>query len=448
MLSKSAKHNPNYLCKIVEIKNLRKHPNADRLLVFTVDGNDIITSNQTQEGTIGIYFPLECQIADSYLKANNEYKTKELNSDPLQAPGFFEDKRRVKAVRLRGEKSMGYVAPISTLEYLLGNKYTDLTGSIGEEFDTVKGEEIVKKYVIKKQQGEGGLNAQRNKKIKESKIIENQFRLHYDTAQLKKNLHRIKPEDVISISWKLHGTSFVSSKILCKRSLRWYERIAKFFKVRVVESEYGNIFSSRNVIKNDDINKTPQHYYGSNIHADVNEVLKENLLDGETIYGEAVGFTPTGAAIQKGYDYGCKPNEFKIYIYRVTYTSPTGKVVELPYNQVVERAIQLGVEACPLIYFGRADYWNNTKVLGGTYPVLTQEEWSADFLKKLEAAYVHDQDCQFCTNKVPAEGVVVRKEDLVVEALKLKAFRFLEWETKELDKGEVNIEDEVEEVTE
>ena len=448
MLSKSTKHNPNYLCKIVEIKNLRKHKNADRLLVFTVDGNDIITSNETKEGTIGVYFPLECQISTDYLKANNEYKTKELNSDVNAPTGFFEEKGRVKALRLRQEKSMGYVAPISTFQYLLGDKYTDLSKHIGEEFDTLNGHEIVKKYVVK-QQG-GGLTKQQNKKVRESKIIENQFRLHYDTAQLAKNLHRLDPESIISISWKLHGTSFVSSKVLCKRPLKWYEKVLQSIGVKIDNAEYSGVYSSRKVIKNEDINTNPSHYYKYDLWKDIHKQFEANLLDGESIYGECVGYTADGGAIQKGYDYGCKPGENKVYIYRITHTNPSGKVIDLPYNMVMERAEQLGVEACPFIYFGPASAYYGNDVftpgeLGDNSPIFAgkkpTELWREEFLNVLKQEYVHDQNCQFCTNKVPAEGIVLRIEGLKAEALKLKAFAFLERETKELDKGEVNIED-------
>ena len=48
-----------------------------------------------------------------------------------------------------------------------------------------------------------------------------------------------------------------------------------------------------------------------------------------------------------------------------------------------------------------------------------------------------------CNNKVPEEGIVVRKESLFsCDSYKLKSFRFLEFETKQLDKGESDIESE------
>ena len=48
-----------------------------------------------------------------------------------------------------------------------------------------------------------------------------------------------------------------------------------------------------------------------------------------------------------------------------------------------------------------------------------------------------------CDESVPEEGVVIRKEKLIgCESYKVKSFRFLEWETKALDKGEVDVESE------
>lgn len=450
MISKSTKHNPNYLAKIVKVQNLRKHKNADRLMIFTVDGNNVITSNKTEEGITVIYFPPESTIDAAYLKATNSYRDVSLNADPTAVAGFFEPTGRVKVLKLREEKSEGYIVPIDTLEPLIGKKYLELEKHIGEEFDTVDGIILVKKYVVRNQQGapgEPGVKKDRNAKIKVSKLVENQFRLHYDTAQFKKNLHRINRESIISVSWKMHGTSFVSSKVLCRRPLKWYEKALTRLGIKINDTYYDNIFSSRNVIKNDDINKGGMAYYKSNIHADANAFIKDALIDGETVYGEVVGYETTGGYIQKGYDYGCKPGEFKIFIYRVTHTNTSGKVIELPYNQVVERAEELGVEACPLIYFGPADGFYDETDQEGVSSFATVEEWRQAYLEFCQKHYVYDQNCQFCTNKVPAEGIVIRTEGRRVEALKLKAFAFLEYEGKELDKGEVNIEDETDDTT-
>lgn len=46
----SPKANPNYLAQVVKIDNLRKHCNADRLQVTTIQGNNVITSLSAKEG--------------------------------------------------------------------------------------------------------------------------------------------------------------------------------------------------------------------------------------------------------------------------------------------------------------------------------------------------------------------------------------------------------------
>lgn len=445
MLSKSKKHNANYLCKIIEVKGLRKHPNADRLMVFTVDGNDVITSNQTAEGTICIYFPLECRINTNYLKANNEFRHPEENADP-EKKGFFDTTGRVKAVKLRGQKSEGYITPIQSLEPLIGDKWIQLSECIGEEFDTVGDLLLAQKYVVRNTEGSGQTNPNQKKKSK-SKIIENQFALHYDTSQLGKNLFKLSPDSIISLSWKMHGTSFVSSKPLCNRKLSIIDRVAQWCGARIQSTVYENIYASRKVIKNSDINKTPQHYYGYDLWKDINDRFVDNLLDGETIYGECVGFTKDGKTIQKGYDYGCAAGQSEVYVYRITHTSTQGKVIDLPMNMVAERCVQLGVNVVPEIYFGpaRGLLYTDKEVFEDTESVNTYttdvEEWREAFFNFLKASYVYDQDCQFCKTKVPAEGLVLRVEGLRPEAFKLKAFRFLEAESKELDKEEENIED-------
>ena len=62
-------------------------------------------------------------------------------------------------------------------------------------------------------------------------------------------------------------------------------------------------------------------------------------------------------------------------------------------------------------------------------------------IETLQKKYT-DKDCYICKNQVPEEGVVIRKDKLDLEVYKLKSSRFFEFETKELDKGEVNIEEE------
>lgn len=44
---------------VVEVKELRKHNNADRLMIATFFGNDTVVSLETKVGDVGVYFPVD-----------------------------------------------------------------------------------------------------------------------------------------------------------------------------------------------------------------------------------------------------------------------------------------------------------------------------------------------------------------------------------------------------
>ena len=113
-LIKSKKASENYLSKIVNITTFRAHPNAEKLKCCTVDGFNIITGIDSEPG-LYVYFPALSQINGDFLSYANLYKHKELNKDPEQS-GMFEDNGRVKAIKLRGEISEGFILPITVFE--------------------------------------------------------------------------------------------------------------------------------------------------------------------------------------------------------------------------------------------------------------------------------------------------------------------------------------------
>lgn len=80
------------------------------------------------------------------------------------------------------------------------------------------------------------------------KIIENQFRFHYDTVLIKKCPHVLHPNDLISITSKVHGTSGISAYVLCKQELNWKQKIARWLTGEEFD-KYDYLYSSRSVIK-------------------------------------------------------------------------------------------------------------------------------------------------------------------------------------------------------
>ena len=421
----------NYTATVVKIDNIRDHSNADRLSCTNLFGNNVIISKDTQIGDIGLFFPLESQLSEEFATANDLIRRKDENGNVVG--GMFEQNRRVKACTLRGEKSMGFYAPISSLEKVFADANKEMPiVKIGQEFEEIDGVKICCKYIIptKKQQCSTA-KSKKSKKPRESRIIEGQFAFHFDTAQLAKNLHKVKLDSLVAITWKMHGTSAIFSNCLVKKKLGWYEKILKAFGVNIIDTEYDHIFSSRKVIKNGLVGC--EGFYGEDIWSDAGKHFVNRLHKGETVYAEIVGYTPGGKMIQKDFDYGCKPGEYKIYIYRITQTNMDGVVTELPWHQVVHRAIEIGFEATPTIYYGKVkDHFN-----------MLDCNSMENYFELLQNHYVYDQDSQFCKNKVPEEGIVVRIElGDGIENLKLKSFAFLGHESKMLDSGEADMESE------
>jgi hypothetical protein len=113
----SERHNPNYLAEIVEITNVRKHPNADALDLVTIYGNDIVVAKDSIKiGDIMVYCPVESALSASFLKCNNQFRDAEMNSNKEIKGGFFEHHGRVKAVRLREIPSTGFLFPPEWLQ--------------------------------------------------------------------------------------------------------------------------------------------------------------------------------------------------------------------------------------------------------------------------------------------------------------------------------------------
>lgn len=453
MALRTQKANINYLAKIVSLGVPIKHPNADRLQGFIIDGSRIWTDMTRATGDVGVYFPLECKLNVDLLMRLNLYKHGDKNADKT-VKGYFEDSGRVKALRLRGEPSEGLFLTLEEVIQGLGEENVDID-DVGTEFNIWNDQIICEKYVPQRSKGSSTPHQNQPRKKRQSRLVDEQFRFHEDTSQLKKNLHKICPDDMISITYKLHGTSFVVAKVLTKRKLTLWQklrksRFARFFgvKAQIKEEEYDTIYSSRGVIKNEYFDKLNRHYYGVDLWGDIKDVLHDKAIKGLTFYGEAVGYTSTGGSIQSNYDYGyMRPDghgytegiNFGIYIYRITLTNVDGQKIELSWAQIKEYCDKYGIKYVPELFYGRAVDWQGHLNPRGN-------DWSDKFLADLTAVYL-EKDCTMCKDSIPAEGIVVRKDELFsFNAYKLKSFRFLEKETAQLDKGEVDLETEQHEV--
>jgi len=415
------------------------------LKIAHVDGYKIIVSTDEDTG-VYIYFPTGCTINPSLLSFLNLYRDKEINSNPDKS-GFFEKNGRVKTIKLRGEYSEGFILPFNCLKgYVLSNLNLELhIPDAGTEFDELEHNGktlwICKKYVNKTYLHPYDRRRERTKP-KFNKVINTQFKFHYDTVILKKCPEVIQPFDFIHISEKVHGTSGISALVLCKQQLNWKQKIAKFLTGEEF-NKYDYVYSSRNVINNTKA-----------VYIEADSVIKPYLIPGMTIYYEIVGYEPNGRYIQEEYDYGCIPptktgeidgkdvieyNEgvnFKIYIYRITLTNIYGDVHEFSPREVRQWCINNNLRCVKELYYGKAS---------ALYPELNiYDNWNEKFLEKLSndsERFYMEQDSPSCMNTVPNEGIVIKIDNLKSEAFKIKCFKFLNKEQVQLDKGVVNIED-------
>jgi len=227
----------------------------------------------------------------------------------------------------------------------------------------------------------------------------------------------------------------LGSNILVKRKLKLYEKALKTIGVKIKDIEYDYVYGSRKVVKNEFETSHKEHYYEYDLWGEIKEELKDKIPQGYTLYGECLGYTKSGGCIQKGYDYGCEQEQKKLMIYRITLTNEFGFVYNLSTLEIKEFCDRYGLEYVPLFYYGKViDLLFRKDLLIG------DEEWRGDFIKYLQREYT-EKDCFICKNKVPEEGIVLRKESgFQFDTYKLKSFKFLEYETKLLDEGNVDIE--------
>lgn len=421
----------NYRAKIVKLEGLRKHSNADKLQVATIDFNNVITGLEAKDGDIYVYFPLECAINKDFLAWSNSFEEKTLNAN-VSERGFFNKHGRVRAVKLRGEPSQGYIIPISLLEDWLKHKtenyqekpYTELY-SINEEFDSWDNIVICQKYVpANKGNNHTGLGNGKPviNKIKDV-LIDGQFNFYGDTEHLKKNAHRFKADDLVVITQKLHGSSFIGSHVLIKRKHNFIERMLTKFGITIPDSKYGYIWSSGKPKSklpkgtSDGWNTPNMSFYKEDIWKRELEKIKDVIPKGYSIYGEIVG-----REVQGKYIYEISLEEkTRLYVYKITVTSTDGFVTTLDWFSLKEFCKKYNLNHVPELYVGKLGYENQE------FP---------EILEGLCKEYLEKD----LPDGLPDEGITVMNLSYK-EWFKLKSTKFLEYETKELDKEVLSLEE-------
>lgn len=377
-----------YNAYVTRIKNLRKHPNADRLQLGECFGNTVCVSLDYVDNQLGLYLPCDGQLSVEFAEANNLLRKKD---DAGNSIGGYMDpnKRNVTAIRLRGERSDGLFLPLTCLE-TFGDVSTLKEGDV---INTFNGHEICCKYIPRRNHRQGHVsdgNRTRKKKVDVAPL----FAEHADTEQLAYNLGAFKPGDEIEITLKMHGTSQRTGYLPV---FKGYKRTFKDWLLRRDGKpiyDWGYVSGTRRTV----LDNYDGGYYGSNeFREQHSKTFEGKLWKGETVYYEVVGFTNTGAPImaegnneklgkdfvkQYGkttvFSYGCEPDgchdgelmkmttndngdkllsitlrpQSDIYVYRMTMTNEDGAVVEYSPDFMRYRCEQMGVKTVPVMWKG------------------------------------------------------------------------------------------------
>lgn len=441
----------NYTCQVIKLPTKIPVKGLDNLVEVNHQGNSCLVGKDSPEDQLYLFFPAECQISHEFLSKNNLYRHETLNSDPTKR-GFFEDNRRVKAIKFKGIISSGFITPLLSLRENFTKRnaigiitaheegyYEIVQLKPGDEFNELYGKEICRKYVRKMNQGASGFSNPKVGMI--DNIVDRRYTPeHPDTGHLLRNTHKLEDLSTpVVITYKLHGTSARTYRAPVKKKLNWKARLAKWFGVKIVEKEYEYVACSRRQVKSVGFEELPNKNHWFTTGDLWSEWAKANLdgklNKGESVYYELVGRTYGGEQIQGGYTYGFDGPE--CFIYRISNINSEGIEVDLSWNQLEKRAEQLGLKTVPVLFKGTIGEFIEKYDSGQTYITVDEPLTRIFYNKLLEKPSILD-------STVVEEGfcVAIQNSYPKTENLKIKSKKFLEYETKALDKEAENMEEE------
>ncbi len=342
---------------LITTLQIKPHPKADRLELAIIDSGEqvVIGKGTHQNGDKVLYCAEGGQLSEEYCHNNNEYRENHgINKDPGKY-GFFDEKRRIKIIQLRGEVSNGYIIPFNAFDWLGPNDLNSL--SVGTEIDTVNDHVFCEKYFTR-------ATRERMKGIKnspKSRIKIKGFEKHFDTSQLARHYKSIPENAVFYITEKIHATSGRTGYLTCqytKPPVTWWEKLHFKFMDLIGKRQTTDIEGDFLVSGSRNVDYNPlQPVEYTNYRNTAQELFRGKLHLGETVFYELCYTGQNNTAIQNSsinkseefgkqitkqygehiqYTYGVKPNEVTVFVYRIT--QQTGSTcLELSTAQIQKR---------------------------------------------------------------------------------------------------------------
>lgn len=407
---------------IVKINELHKHSNADRLQIATIFGASVIVGLDVKIDDIGVYFPIDLQLSQEYCEINN--LVRKLDENGKNIGGYLEpDKRNIRAMKLRGEKSEGLFMPLESLKYTGETKF-----EVGEKIEMLNGHEICRKYIPRGQKP-AAAGKQGNKTRKHTVPIVPLFAEHADTEQLVYNMDAFKPGDQIEITLKMHGTSFrvAHLPVLQGYKRNFWDWLFRREGTPIYDWDY--ISGTRRCV----LSSFDGGFYGNNeFRKPVKDFFRGKLYKNETVYGEIVGYVNESQPIMPSvsnkktndknfikqygentvFSYGCESGQSDFYVYRMTMTNEDNNVIEYTPDFMRYRCEQMGAKCVPVLWRGYLDEPDDW----------TQKEFNpGEFVKQIAEEYYDGPDPIGKTHV--REGVVIR----IVNRPRFCAYKHKNW---------------------
>jgi hypothetical protein len=349
---------------IVTRVNTRPHPNANKIQLGLIGGNQVVVGLDVADKTLGVFFPTDGQLSDAMCRANGLYSESACNKLGITGQthfGFFSDNRRVRAQKFRGEKSDGFWTELTALAWT-GVDLSKLKE--GDEFTDLNGEPVCNKYYTP-----ATLRAQAHAAKQGKKPINVIFPKHVDTSQFR-YVANLPENAVCYITEKMHGTSGRYGHVLETLEPTRMQRVWDWFFGKQKRRTWRYFNGSKNVTLERTVGAG---YYGTN---DFRLAATEGITlhKGEVLYFELVGYFAEGRPImppheisdketkalygdKMAYRYGTKDGECALYVYRITRLNEDGIETDLPWPQVLRRCEELNLKTVqalttPFIYNG------------------------------------------------------------------------------------------------
>lgn len=302
--------------KIERILEVQPHPNADRLDLVTVLGWQCVTAKGVfKSGDLCAYFPIDSILPE---------KVEAVIFGPDSKVKL--DKHRVRTIKLRGAISQGMAISLPTLQD---------AGVLS--LHHVEGHDVTQELGVTKYEPPVTASTPQAAGVPRKKLNSN-FHKYTGIENGKNYPELFEQGERVVVSEKLHGTNARYGWVKFEASTLW-KKILQFFKLA---PEYEFVFGSHNVqLQDSPFDKT---YYGTNVYAKMISQynLKEVIPKGYALYGEIVG-----DGIQKGYSYGCKPGEHRLYLFDIMKDG-----TYLDDAEFVQAVVDLNLPKVPVIYRG------------------------------------------------------------------------------------------------